>query len=186
VYLDGRYPEEYHFWNGLLAVGLALGRDATLWDRRPIFGNLFVCLLGNTGDGKSRSFESLKDLLVKALPHRWDDPNSKGIRVVQSPASAEVLIHNFSKPVLDPTNPKVVSYYAPVRGLIDFNELSGLVGRTNRQGNVLKPTLMEFYDASGVISTSSMTTGTKEAWQPLRFRVHYHSAAGAERPDEEV
>jgi hypothetical protein len=159
-------PEEYHFWNGLLAVGLALGRDATLWDRRPIFGNLFVCLLGNTGDGKSRSFESLKDLLVKALPHRWDDPNSKGIRVVQSPASAEVLIHNFSKPVLDPTNPKVVSYYAPVRGLIDFNELSGLVGRTNRQGNVLKPTLMEFYDASGVISTSSMTTGTKEAWQP--------------------
>lgn len=160
-------PEEYHFWNGLIAIGLACGREVELFDRIPILGNLFVCLLGNTGDGKSRSFTHLRKLLVQALPHKWDDPTSKGAHIVGSPASAEVLIHNFSKPVADPVDPKKIAYYAPVRGLIDFNELSALVGRTARQGNVLKPTLMEFYDGSGIITTSSMTTGKKEAWAPF-------------------
>lgn len=157
-------PEEYHFWNGLIAIGLACGREVELFDRIPVLGNLFVCLLGNTGDGKSRSFTHLRKLLIKSLPHRWDDPNSKGTHIVQTPASAEVLIQNFSKPVPDPTNPKIISYYAPVRGLVDFNELSALVSRANRQGNAIKPALMEFYDGSPVIGTSSITSGKKEAW----------------------
>lgn len=160
-------PEEYHFWNGLLALGLAVGRDATLFDFIPVYGNLFVCLLGNTGDGKSRSFSHLKRLINTTLPHKWDDPNSKGVLQASSAASAEVLIHAFSKPVPDPANPKVVAYYAPVRGLIDFNELAALIGRTQRQGNLLKPTLMEFYDATPEISTMSMTGGKKIAAQPF-------------------
>jgi hypothetical protein len=160
-------PEEYHFWNALVALGLALGKDVSLFDRLPVYGNLFICLLGNTGDGKSRSFTHLRRLLREALPHKWDDPASKGTHVVMTPASAEVLIHNFSKPVLDPTNPKIISYYAPVRGLIEFNELSALTGRTSRMGNVLKPALMEFYDMAPVIGTSSMTGGKKEAHEPF-------------------
>lgn len=160
-------PEEYHFWNGLVAIGLALGRDVALYDRLPVFGNLFICLLGNTGDGKSRSFTHLRRLLREALPYKIDDPNSKGAHIVLSPASAEVLIHNFSKPVYDPTNPKVVTYHAAVRGLVEFNELSALVGRTSRQGNVLKPALMEFYDMSPLIGTSSLASGRKEAYDPF-------------------
>lgn len=160
-------PEEYHFWNGLLALGLAVGRDVTLFDFVPVHGNLFVCLLGNTGDGKSRSFSHLKKLLTAALPHKWDDPSSKGVIQANTMASAEVLIHAFSKPVPDPTNPKITAYYAPVRGLIEFNELSSLTSRAQRQGNALKPTLMEFYDASSEITTSSMTTGKKLAAEPF-------------------
>lgn len=160
-------PEEYHFWNALLAIGLAIGKDCTLFDRTPVYGNLFLCLLGNTGDGKSRSLSHLRTLLRQALPHKWDDPNSKGAHIVGAPASAEVLIHNFSKPIYDPTNPKILTGYGSVRGLIEFNELSSLVGRTARQGNVMKPTLMEFYDMVPVITTSSMTGGKKEAVDPF-------------------
>ena len=160
-------PEEYHFWNGLIALGLAVGRDVTLYDFVPVYGNLFVCLLGNTGDGKSRSYSHLKKLLTSALPHKWDDPSSKGVVQAASAASAEVLIHSFSKPVPDPTNPKIVAYYAPVRGLIEFNELSALIGRTQRTGNLLKPTLMEFYDATPEVSTMSMTGGKKLAAEPF-------------------
>lgn len=167
VCIQDDVPEEYHFWNGLLALGLAVGRDVTLYDFVPVHGNLFVCLLGNTGDGKSRSYSHLKRLLTAALPHKWDDPNSKGVVQAASAASAEVLIHSFSKPVPDPTNPKVVAYYAPVRGLIEFNELSALIGRTQRQGNLLKPTLMEFYDATPEVSTMSMTGGKKLATEPF-------------------
>ena len=163
ICIEDDLPEEYHFWNGMLAIGMALGRDVTLFDKRPVYGNIFLCLLGPTGDGKSSSYHHLQNLLWSALPHKWEEPGSKGTMFINSPASAEHLIHSFMKPVADPDNPKMVAYYAPVRGVIEFNELSSLIGRASRKGNVLKPTLMEFYDASRVISTGSMTTGVKRA-----------------------
>lgn len=159
-------PEEYNFWNGIIAVGMAIGKDVTLYDRVPVYGNLFVCLTGHTGDGKSRSFNHLKTLMRRALPHRWDDATSKGTHWINTPASAEALIHGFSKPIPDPSNPKSVAYYAPVRGIVEFNELSALVGRTSRQGNVMKPTLMEMYDVQQVVSTISMTHGNNQAHDP--------------------
>lgn len=159
--------EEYHFWNGLLALGFALGRDVRLDDLVPVYGNLFICALGHSGSGKSKARYHLNTLLETALPHDWSDPNSKGVRKIATPASAEVLIYSFQKPVTDPSDPKKVLYYAPVRGLVDFNELSQLVGRTNRMGNVMKPTLMQFYDMENVISTSSMSSGVKEAHEPF-------------------
>lgn len=160
-------PEEYHFWNAMIALGFAVGRDVKLFDQNPVYGNLFVCLLGPTGDGKSRSFHHLRNLLEAALPYDFDDENNNGVDFVSSPGSAEALIHAFSRPVSDPANPKKTAFYAPVRGLIEFNELSSLIGRVARKGSVLKPTLMEFYDASGTIKTSSMTHGMKKAHQPF-------------------
>src|SRR3546814_6014676 len=62
-------PEEYHFWNGLLGLGFALGRDVSLMDFQPVYGNLFVCTLGRTGSGKSRAKGHLDRLLSTALPH---------------------------------------------------------------------------------------------------------------------
>ena len=160
-------PEEFHFWNGLLGLGFALGREVRLFDFIPVYGNLYVCTLGRSGSGKSKARAHLGRLLEEALPHDWSDPHSKGVRKVSSPGSAEVLIHNFQKPVEDPSNPKKIAYYAAVRGIIDFNELSSLVGRANRQGNVTIPTLMQFYDMEDVVATSSMSHGSKEAHEPF-------------------
>lgn len=160
-------PEEYHFWNGLLGLGFALGRDVTLSDFIPVYGNLFVCTLGRSGAGKSKARNHLTRLLAEALPHDWSSPVSKGVRKVSSPGSAEVLIHNFQKPVMDPADPKRIAYYAPVRGFIDFNELSSLVGRASRTGNVTVPTMMQFYDMEDTIATSSMSHGAKEAHEPF-------------------
>jgi hypothetical protein len=160
-------PEEYHFWNALLGLGFTLGRDVSLEDFHPVYGNLFVCTIGRSGSGKSKARAYLDRLMSEALPHDWADPLSKGIRKVSAPGSAEVLIHNFQKPIMDPTDPKKVAFYAPVRGIIDYNELSSLVGRASRSGNVVMPTLMQFYDMEPVISTSSMTTGLKEAHEPF-------------------
>lgn len=160
-------PEEFHFWNALLGLGFALGREVRLFDFVPVYANLFVCTLGRSGSGKSKARGHLDRLLAEALPHDWSDSHSKGVRKVSSPGSAEVLIHNFQKPVADPADAKKIAYYAPVRGMIDFNELSALVGRAARQGNVTLPTLMQFYDMEPVIATSSMTHGAKEAHEPF-------------------
>lgn len=160
-------PEEYHFFNGLMAVGFALGRRARLFDQVPVYGNLFVCTLGNSGSGKSKARYHQDRLLNLALPYDATDPESRGVLKVSAPGSAEVLIHNFQKPIADPSTPKKIDYYAPVTGIIDYSELSALIGRANRVGNAIKPTLMQFYDMEGVISTSSMTTGIKQAVDPF-------------------
>lgn len=161
-------PEEFHFWSGLIALGLAVGRDVRLFDLSPIYANIFVCTLGRSGSGKSKARGHLDKLLIKALPYKHDDPNSKGARRVNTPASAEVMIHAFSKPIPDPMDLKRISHYASIRGMIDFNELSALVGRASRHGNaVIKPTMMQFYDMDRVVSTSSLTSGEKQAYEPF-------------------
>ena len=99
----------------------------------------------------------------KALPYKHSDAINKGTRVISSPASAEVLIDKFMRPVEDPANPKKIAYYAPVRGLVSFNELSALISKASRLGSVMVPTLLEFYDCYSTISTTSVTHGTKEA-----------------------
>lgn len=160
-------PEEYHFWNGLLAIGFALGRKAKLYDLMPVFGNLYICTLGASGSGKSKAERHLGALLKEALPHDWSDPSSRGVKRINTPGSAEVLVQNFMKPIADPASPKTILYYAPVTGIISFNELSALLSRANRMGNALKPTLMEFYDMNDTVGTSSLTTGLKEAHEPF-------------------
>lgn len=160
-------PEEYHFFHGLIALGFALGRDVSLFDSVPVHGNLFVCTLGRSGTGKSKARRHLDNLLATALPYDRSIIPSKGVLRVPAPGSAEALVHAFMEPVEDPSNPKKIAYYAPVKGLIDFNELSALTARTNRQGSAMKPTLMQFYDMEKIVETSSMTTGRKHAAEPF-------------------
>lgn len=160
-------PEEYHFWNGLLALGLAVGRGVVLSDSNPVFGNLFICILGHSGDGKTQSMGHLSRLLTEALPYKHADPTNLGVRRVGTPASAEALIHSFARPIHDPVDPKVVSFLAPVRGLVNFNEFSALSGRADRRGNTIKPALIELYDMDEVVSTVSMTHGHNEARLPF-------------------
>lgn len=159
-------PEEYNFWNGLLAIGFAIGRDARLMDRVPVYGNLFVCTLGRSGSGKSRAESHFENLMFKALPYT-DDDNSKGMKKISAVASGEALVRSFMKAQYDPMNPKKILGYLPVRGLIEYNELSGLVGRTQRNGSVAISTLQELYDMKPQISTDSITTGAKIAQEPF-------------------
>lgn len=158
-------PEEYHFAHALLALGFALGRDTALFDSTPVFGNLFICTLGRSGTGKSRAKRYLDNLLEEALPYDNSNPFTKGVRKISAPASAESLIHQFERTEADPNNPKMIYHY-PVRGLVNFNELSSLIGRAQRQGNVLKPTLMEFYDMENAVETNSITGGQRKAIEP--------------------
>lgn len=134
-------PEEYYFWLGLMGVGLAVGNILGLADNPPIKGNLFVVLYGTTGIGKSRSINSLLDVLARAFP---SSSAGEGVYNVPSPGSAEALIDSFSPFDMEasPGSPPI-----PVKGLIRFDELSTLMGRADRAGSAMKPTLMEFYDS---------------------------------------
>lgn len=152
-------PEEFYFWLGMVALGFAIGRDASLEDNPLVHGNLYVCLYGPTGQGKSRSIGNLNRLLNLALPYDHSDPNSTGAYMVPSPGSAEALVDAFSRPIEDPNDPKQTIGYGHVRGLVRFDELSTLIGRASRMGNPMKPMLMEFYDGYAAVEHKTRGMG---------------------------
>jgi len=160
-------PEEYNFWNGLAAISMAIGRDVALADRKPVLGNLFMCIVGKSGAGKSRAISHLTDLTGMALPYDPSDPMDRGVKTISTPGSGEHLIHQFSKPIYDTSGAKpVIIGYAPVRGIVDFDELSALVSRTNRQGSTLKTNLMQFFDGRKEVTSGSMAHGDLRASMP--------------------
>ena len=164
-------PEEYHFWYGMLALASAVGREAALADAPPVYGNLFLCILGRTGSGKSKARYILNKLLHEALPYDHSDPFNQGVLTTGAAASAEALIGIFQKKVSDPSDPKDPGKLYPVKGIVDYNELSALVSRGNRTGNALVPTLIQFYDAEDKITTVSRTYGIETALEPFACAV---------------
>lgn len=161
--------EEFHFWNALLALGLAAGRNVYANDNPVIYGNLFICLLGGSGSGKSKSRRYLDDLLLKVLPYKEEDEYPMGTKEIPTANSAEFLIKCFSHPVHipDEAGKLAIKEYAPVRGLIRFEELSTYKNIAGRQGNDLGGRILEFYDCKRSITTGSMGSGSTIAMQPF-------------------
>ncbi len=160
-------PEEYHFWHGLLALGHAAGRNVTLDDARPVYGNLLICLLGGTGVGKSRSRGWLDRVVKEAMPFKDSGMDTSGVKIIGVPASGEYLIRAFQYEARDPSNPKVPLGRRPVNGIVDFDEFSSLLSRASRPGNTLKPTIMAFADARDEVRTGSLTHGDFIATEPF-------------------
>jgi len=160
-------PEEFHFWNGLLGLGLAVGGMRTLEDSPQVAGNLFVCLVGGTGTGKSKSKRHLTNLIHEALPYRRDDQPPFGAQYLNGIQSGEVLIKQFQHDMVDPGTGKVIGSWPFIRALVDFEELATLIGKNNRQGSTLKTTLMDLYDSPRWLSSTSMTHGNIGAERPF-------------------
>jgi energy-coupling factor transporter ATP-binding protein EcfA2 len=159
-------PEEFHFGSALLALGMALGRTVTLRDGDPVYGNLFVCVIGQSGSGKSRASRHLRTVLSEALPYERNDPTNQGAKFISNPGSGEVLYEHFSRPVRDPYDDKKIAFYMEVRGVVAFAELSGLTGRSQRTGSTLKSSLIDLYDCPPDFSISSRTHGETTGSDP--------------------
>lgn len=149
-------PEEYHFWHGLLALGHAAGRNVSLDDNKPVFGNLMVCLLGGSGVGKSRSRHWLDHVLSVVFPFDGGGQTPSGVKLIPVPGSGEYLVKAFSFVAQDPVNPRN-TWYESVNGIVDFDEMAALMNRANRQGSTLKTTIMAMADGRPTVSVGSLT-----------------------------
>lgn len=148
-------PEEFYLWHGLLALAAACGNNVELEDTTPVRPNLMVCVIGGTGTGKSISVSILEKLIREALP--WDPATSYGVRQISSPGSGEALLDQFAHFVTDPqTGDKK---YMPVNGVYRENELAAVVKRSSRSGNTTREILMDLYDRSYPVSSSSRSAG---------------------------
>lgn len=157
-------PEEFHFWNGLVALGFAVGRKRVLEDTPTVIGNLFVCLTGGTGTGKSKSKRQLTNLLIENLPWKKEDIMARGTRIIAGAQSGEILVKQFLHYIELPTG-KPGPAIPGIKGLVNFEELAELVGKAGRQGSTLKELLQDLYDGANISSTS-MTHGENVAEKP--------------------
>lgn len=155
---DTQIPDEYNAFNGLVALGLALGSTTFFQDRSPVFGNLYSCTVGATGSGKSRAFRPLIDLLEKVLPYVPDDPGNYGVEHLESPASGEALLLGFQREIEDPVDPKKTTPY-PVKGLVTFPEMEEMYAKMQRIGNTMSSNMIRMYDNNPKVSTISVGRG---------------------------
>lgn len=150
-------PNEYYVWLGLAALGLAVGKNVVLDDSPDVTPNLYLCMYGRSGVGKTRSVRALSELLRLALPYDHNDFTNNGVQLVPEPGSAEALVDSFARVETDPVTRTQTHH--PVRGLVRFDELSTFIGKSARLGSVLKPTLMEFFDSYEPVRMKTRGTG---------------------------
>jgi hypothetical protein len=161
-------PEEFHFWNGLIAVGLGVGINRYLEDSPVVYGNLFICTVGSSGTGKSKSKRHLINLLYDALPYDKTNQPPDGAQFLTGVQSGEVLIKSFQHPIVDLTTGKPTGRNWPgVKACVEFDELASLIGKASRMGSTLKTTLMELYDAPRWLASTSMSHGAVITERPF-------------------
>jgi hypothetical protein len=152
-------PEEYHLFSGLMLLGLAAGRDLLMDDgTRPVMANLAICYLGKTGSGKSTAQGFVSWAIGDAMPENDIGIMVEGVREVGEVASGEALIGVFQQIVKGSA-----TGFVPIKGYVEFSELSGLLAKSSVQGSTLKTKMMDFIDGKKTISNSSQTHGTKVA-----------------------
>ncbi len=150
-------PEEYHLFSGLLLLGLAAGRDVLMEDDRPVMANLAVCLLGKTGSGKSTAQNYIGKAIGYAMPENDIGVMIEGARYVGEVASGEALIGEFEGTLRGVASPR------PIKGYVEFSELSTLLAKSSITGSTLKGKIMDFIDGRDRVVNSSQTHGRKEA-----------------------
>lgn len=155
-------PEEFHFWNAVMAVGMVLGRHLCLDDQSEVFANLYVCEVARTGTGKSRAARMLDDVLYRVIPPGKD--TSIGVQKISIPASGEALLDSFSNYFEDDQKTR---HYQSVRGLIRLDEAASLLKASMRLGNTTIDMLNELYNADKTTSISSRGSGNTLAVEPF-------------------
>ena len=152
-------PEEFYFFEGLAALGLAVGNNVRLEDEKKIRANTMICLVGKTGTGKSISVHFFEELLYEALPYQTG--NGSGVFHLYASGSGEDLVNQMIHETVDPaTKEKKVH---PVRALMYEDEFEALMARVNRANSTLRANLMKFHDSDRPVSKSSQTQGGASA-----------------------
>jgi hypothetical protein len=150
-------PEEFHFWNAMVVVGQLLGRNITLQDRPRVLANLFVCILGQTGDGKSKSRRYFTEMVNHVSPYDKNDPTSEGIKFIGSPHSGEWLAESFIRYETAKGIKKPIG--GNIKGIVDYGEFAELAAQMNRTGSSMVTTLQSLYDGDPHFSSGSMARG---------------------------
>lgn len=150
-------PEEFHFWMSLVGVGMAAGLNRQLEEEPRVKGNLFVCLTGPTGTGKSRAKAHLKRLISQNIPFDPDQAVPQGTKLAGNLQSGEIIVKRFQHEIIDLATGKGTGKFLPIRVLLDSEEMAGIAARASRPGSVIKDILQQVYDCGDFLTSEGMT-----------------------------
>lgn len=169
-------PEEYHFWTVLSLMSVICGRDVCLWEASPVYSNIFTCMIGRTGAGKSQADGRAYELAAMAVPHKEGDETNRGVKIISSPGSGEDLSKHFQHRIPSPLPPAIPGQKGKpkvvvpdievdsVRGLVKYGEMQKIVAKMRAQSSSLESILLELYDTSRApMGGSSLTGGSTKA-----------------------
>lgn len=159
-------PNEYHLFNGLVALSLVAGRHVSVPMDGGYHPSLYICIVGASGEGKSMARRHLTRTLKEGLPFDFNGPDRHGVDILDRPGSGEVLV-KMLRGDHSPGKDMPPYHLGDVKGYLDFDELSELIGKASRTGSVLKDKLLELYDTPESISNHSLTSGRFEALRPF-------------------
>lgn len=161
-------PDEWNFWNGVAGLSVAVGKRIGLRDTvKPVYSNLYVCLLGETTAGKSVAKSFILDLIRKTMPWIANDPTNTAPRLVVGAASGEKLIDKLRNEIKDPAKPGSVLEVLRVAGLVEYDELATVMAKSSGPSSNFIPILQGLFDGYGPVESSSFTTGDKIAPDPF-------------------
>lgn len=161
-------PNDFHFFNGMLALGYASGRDAYFADLPPVYGNLYMCFVAPSGAGKSRSRYWLDKLIESAMPYDELDHLRSGVNRLADPNSGEKLIELMSAKEIPYPNKKPhdpATTKGRIKGLLYLDEFETFINSSGRTGNTLKNIITTMF-GSDRAATSSRTGGVLLAEEP--------------------
>lgn len=157
-------PVEYHFFNALTALSLAVGRNVYSKEFMPLYGNLYVCNIGETAIGKSNANYALSRTLYQALPWDKSDISRQGVNILNMPGSGEALIGMFKGTI----KTKISEIHTGrIKGFLFYDELSEFIKKSSNKGSILKDITLKLYNSPKEITSESLTHGDSVATDPF-------------------
>lgn len=137
-------PEEFMWVGSKLAIALACGHNVYLPDFQNIYTNALVLFYGRSGTRKTACASIIEKILREALPYKpTDTTGSDGTFILPTPGSPQALYECFSHPITNGAG--TIIEYAPVRGHLYIDELSGFIAKANRPGSSFKEEIIELF-----------------------------------------
>jgi uncharacterized Zn-finger protein len=139
-------PNEYLFWLGLIQISLAIGKKTFYKQGTPVYPNLSVVLIGETGARKSRSMALAGEVLREALPLDLSDQDNLGVCLIPRPASGEALFEMFE------WTPGIAAEPKGIRGYMEIDEFSEFTSLMARKGSTIREIFIGLSDTKPELS----------------------------------
>lgn len=159
-------PEQFHFFNAMMLVGLAAGRRVAGPKKDVFYGNISPILIGNSGVGKSMSWKPVRTVLKDAMPF-FCLPSGEhaGVVLASAPGSGEDLMDVFNKNI--DKDGKPIENLRGVKALISYGEVSHFVSKATAKFSVLENSIQDLYDAQYDVGVRSRSGGQSNAVEPF-------------------
>lgn len=159
-------PEQFHFFNAMMLVGLAAGRNVAGPKKDVFYGNISPILIGNSGVGKSMSWRPVRTVLKEAMPFFClSSGEHAGVVLASAPGSGEDLMDVFNKNV--DKDGKPIENLRGVKALISYGEVSHFVSKASAKFSVLENSIQDLYDAQYDVGVRSRSGGQSNAIEPF-------------------